>query len=354
MIPPMPLSDSAEALRKSLASRIVGQQACVDEVLTAVIAGGHCLLLGVPGLAKTLLVKSLSESLDLSFSRIQFTPDLMPSDITGTEVIMTDKGGGERGYRFLNGPIFSNLVLADEINRTPPKTQAALLEAMEEGQVTSAGKRYELPKPFLVMATQNPIEQEGTYPLPIAALDRFLFMVRVGYPDAGEERRIVEETLPRGEERLKPVLSREAFLACMEEARAVSIPDEVLETATRLVRMTRPQSKDAPPVIREYLSWGASPRGVQALVMAARARAALAGRSSASLQDLVAASLPALRHRLVLNFHAEAEGFSPDRVVEELLGEAGLVERRREDRRPFWRRLGRNRRKSAAALADKG
>ena len=353
MIPRMPLRDSADALRRSLASRIVGQEACVEEALTAVLAGGHCLLLGVPGLAKTLLVKSLSESLDLSFSRIQFTPDLMPSDITGTEVIMTDRAGGERGYRFLNGPLFSHLVLADEINRTPPKTQAALLEAMEEGQVTSGGQRYELPRPFLVMATQNPIEQEGTYPLPVAALDRFLFMVRVEYPGVEEERRIVVETLPREEGRLASVLSRQELLACQEEARAVSVSEEVLAKATRLVRASRPQSKDAPPVTREFVAWGASPRGVQSLISASRARAALAGRASASVQDLVAVALPALRHRLVLNFHAEAEGFTADRVVEQLLAEAGLVERRKADRRPFWRRLTGKRRKSQAALAEK-
>ena len=226
------LRASYQDLKTALARRIIGQEQTIEELLTAVFAGGHCMLLGVPGLAKTLLVKSLSECMDLGFSRIQFTPDLMPSDITGTEVIMAN-AQGERGYKFLNGPIFSNLVLADEINRTPPKTQAALLEAMEEAQVTAGGERFVLPPPFLVMGTQNPIEQEGTYPLPLAALDRFLFMVRVGYPEADQERRIVVETLPRTEERLSPVLSREQFLACQAQVRTVKIPDEVLAVARR-------------------------------------------------------------------------------------------------------------------------
>ncbi len=332
------LRAAAQTLRTALAGRIVGQAGTVEELLTAVFAGGHCMLLGVPGLAKTLLVKSLSECLDLGFSRIQFTPDLMPSDITGTEVIMAN-AQGERGYRFLNGPIFANLVLADEVNRTPPKTQAALLEAMEEAQVTAGGERYALPPPFLVMATQNPIEQEGTYPLPLAALDRFLFMVRVGYPEAAHERRIVVETLPRAEGRLAPVLSREQFLACQEQVRAVKIPDDLLAMATRLVRMSRPQEPNPPASTKDFIRWGASPRGIQALVSTARARAALAGRDAITQEDLVAVALPALRHRLVLNFHAEAEGVDADRVITDLLADAGLVERRVVQRRKFWRRL---------------
>ncbi len=332
------LRSAAQTLRTALAQRVVGQDQAVEELLTAVFAGGHCMLLGVPGLAKTLLVKSLSECLDLGFSRIQFTPDLMPTDITGTEVIMAN-AQGERGYRFLNGPIFANLVLADEINRTPPKTQAALLEAMEEAQVTAGGERYALPPPFLVMGTQNPIEQEGTYPLPMAALDRFLFMVKVGYPEAGEERRIVVETLPREEGGLTPVLSRAQFLACQEQAQSVEVPSELLNTATRLVRMTRPQEPNPPAATRDFIRWGASPRGVQAMISASRARAALSGRTSITRDDLVAVSLPALRHRLVLNFHAEAEGISPDRVINDLLADAGLVERRKTQRRNLWRRI---------------
>ncbi len=336
------LRSAADAIRRTLAGRIVGQERCVEEVLTALVAGGHCLLLGVPGLAKTLMVKTFAEALDLGFSRIQFTPDLMPSDITGAEVIMASRATGERSYRFLNGPIFSNLVLADEINRTPPKTQAALLEAMEEFQVTSGGERYPLPPPFLVMATQNPIEQEGTYPLPVAALDRFLLMVRVDYPSAAEERRIVVETLPRGDGRLPPVLTRDQFLSAQEEARALPVPEELLSAATRLVRATRPQEPGASARTKEFVSWGASPRGVQALVAASRARAALSGRDRPGLDDLAAVALPALRHRLVMNFHAEAEGFSPDDLVGQLLVETGLATPPPPPKRPFWQRfLGR-------------
>ena len=341
--PDAPLQASAGTLRRALAGRIVGQAEVVEQALMAVLAGGHCLLLGVPGLAKTLLIKSLAETLDLSFSRIQFTPDLMPSDIIGTEVIMTARAGGDRAYRFLNGPLFAHLVLADEINRTPPKTQAALLEAMEEGQVTSGGVPHALPTPFLVMATQNPIEQEGTYGLPLAALDRFLFMIKVDYPDPDEERRIVVETLPAGDARLESVLSREGLLACQASARAVEVPEALLAKATRLVRATRPKEPGATAMVKEYLSWGASPRGVQALVMAARARAALAGRPAILEEDLAAVALPALRHRLVPNFHAEAEGFSPDRLIEHLLVETGLASPPHSTRPSLLERLVGNR-----------
>jgi MoxR-like ATPase len=311
----------ASAIRDEVARRIVGLDSVIDEILIAIASNGHALLVGVPGLAKTLLVRTVAELLGLEFNRIQFTPDLMPSDITGTEVITDDETTGQREFRFLKGPVFANVLLADEINRTPPKTQAALMEAMEERQVTSIGRRYAIDPPFIVLATQNPIEQEGTYPLPAAQLDRFLLEIRLDYPDFESERRIASLVSRTGLAPIRPVLDRERFLAFAAAVRSVPVPDAVAEYALSLVRSTRPESLSATELTREWVTWGAGPRAGQALVAAARARAALSGRSEATIADVRAIALPALRHRLVLNFHAEAEAIGADEFVRRLLEE---------------------------------
>jgi len=315
------LREARQAIAAQLGKVIVGQQSVIDELLMALFARGHCLLVGVPGLAKTLLIRTLAATLDLRFNRVQFTPDLMPSDITGTEVIQEDKLAGSRELRFLPGPIFAHVVLADEINRTPPKTQAALLESMQEGQVTIGGKRHRLPDPFFVLATQNPIEQEGTYPLPEAQLDRFMFNIFVDYPDEDEEFDIVRRTTTMPPPEVQPTLRAEEIVALQEHVRRVPVADHVIRYALRLARRTRPGAADAPDFIRNYVSWGGGPRASQYLVLGAKARAALAGRCYASVDDVRAVAYPVLRHRLVTNFNAEAEAVKADDLIGRLLRE---------------------------------
>ena len=310
-------------LQHEVSRVIVGQHQVLREVLICLLAGGHVLLRGVPGLAKTLLIKTLAQAVDLKFSRIQFTPDLMPSDILGTDVIEEDMSTGKREIRFIPGPIFANIILADEINRTPPKTQAALLEAMQEFQVTVGGTRYPLARPLFVLATQNPIEQEGTHPLPEAQLDRFMFNVVIEYPSAEEERRILAETTSGAVAEIKPV----ATGADLENARALvrDLPaaDNVVSYALRLIRATRPADDSAPPVIREWVKWGAGPRAGQALLLGAKAAALMDGRSVPALDDIRAVAAPVLRHRLLLNFQAEADGIDTDQVISRLLEVVG-------------------------------
>jgi MoxR-like ATPase len=332
---------SCAKIRSEMAKRIVGQEEVMDQFLVAFFAGGHCLLMGVPGLAKTLMVKSLSEVLSLSFSRIQFTPDLLPSDITGTEMVADNPETGERELRFLRGPLFANVVLADEINRTPPKTQAALLEAMEEGTISCGGRMHRLERPFYVLATQNPIEQEGTYPLPAAAMDRFMFEIYVGYPGWEEEKQIVRRTLPLQEVRLNKVLDRQEIVECLGLVRRLPVSEEVYRFATDLVRATRPSSGKAPPLVKDFVNWGGSPRGVQCLVLGAKARALIQGRSEVKIEDVVEVALPVLRHRLILNYHAQAEGVDADRLIRRVVN--FLLGRPDEEVAPpprkFWGRL---------------
>ncbi len=320
------LARAVDQLRGQVGRRIVGQTEAVEGILTAILGGGHALLIGVPGLAKTLMVSTVAEALRLSFNRVQFTPDLMPSDITGTEIIEEDLTTGRRAFRFVQGPIFANVVLADEINRTPPKTQAALLQAMQEHQVTAGGQTWHLPEPFFVLATQNPIEQEGTYPLPEAQLDRFMLELRVGYPSRQEEEAIVEQTTGARAERLEPVLDAESVRAMQELVRRIPVSKQLVRAAVALARMTRPADGDAPAFVKEYVEWGAGPRASQYLVLGAKARAALGGRPMADLEDVRAVALPVLRHRVVTNFAAEAAGRSNDDIVRELLaGKAWLA-----------------------------
>ncbi|MHB1224595.1 MAG: AAA family ATPase [Gemmatimonadaceae bacterium] len=313
------LLDGAARLRAEVGLRIVGQQDVLDEILMAIVAGGHALLVGVPGLAKTMMIRSVAEAMHLDFRRIQFTPDLVPSDITGTEILEEDQATGGRSFRFVRGPIFASIVLADEINRAPPRTQAALLEAMQEHRVTAAGQTMTLPEPFFVLATQNPIEQEGTYPLPEAQLDRFLFDIRVGYPDEKEEIAILRATTGEAGEPLRPVLDAADTVALQRLARLLPVAEPVLAYAARLVRATRPDSPDAPEVVRRYVRWGAGPRAGQALVLGAKARALLDGRVAVTPDDIRRVAHPVLRHRVLPNFAAEAEGVSAERVVTELL-----------------------------------
>jgi len=285
----------------------------------ALLAGGHALLVGVPGLAKTLMIKSVSEAMDLDFRRIQFTPDLVPSDITGTEIMEEDTATGSRSFRFVKGPIFANIVLADEINRAPPRTQAALLEAMQEHRVTAAGETMPLPEPFFVLATQNPIEQEGTYPLPEAQLDRFLFDVRVGYPDEDAEVGILRSTTGADFEPLRPVIDGEETRALQRLVRDIPAADPALRFAARLARATRPNESDASDTIKKYVRWGAGPRAGQALILGAKAHALLAGRFAVSPADIIRVARPVLRHRVLTNFRAESEGVSSDALIDELL-----------------------------------
>jgi MoxR-like ATPase len=321
------LAQATDQLRAQVARRIVGQQEVVEGILTAILAGGHALLIGVPGLAKTLMVSTVSEALALSFNRVQFTPDLMPGDITGTEIIEEDLTTGKRAFRFVPGPIFANVVLADEINRTPPKTQAALLQAMQEHQVTAAGRTYPLPEPFFVLATQNPIEQEGTYPLPEAQLDRFMFELRVGYPSRTEEESIVEQTTGMPPTRLEPVLDADTLKGMQGLVRRIPVSRHLVRSAVALVRMTRPADPEAPAFVREYVEWGAGPRASQYLVLGAKARAALAGRPMADLDDVRSVALPVLRHRVLTNFAAEAANRTSEDIVQELVGSPGWTER---------------------------
>jgi len=299
--------------------RIVGQKDVLDGILTAVFSGGHALLLGVPGLAKTLMVSTVAQALELKFSRIQFTPDLMPSDITGTEIIEEDQTTGKRGFRFVRGPVFANIVLADEVNRTPPKTQAALLQAMQEHQVTAAGQTHQLPSPFFVLATQNPIEQEGTYPLPEAQLDRFMFELRVTYPSKDEEETIVEATTGDLAATIAPVLTAEDVLALQHLVRRIPVTKPLVRAAVTLVRMTRAPDAESPAFIKEFVSWGAGPRASQYLILGAKARAALDGRPMPDFDDLKAVAPTVLTHRLVINFAAEAAGRTAPDLIEELI-----------------------------------
>ena len=305
-------------LRTAIAQAIVGQTDVVEQLLIGLLAGGHCLLEGVPGLGKTLLVRTLGQALDLRFRRVQFTPDLMPSDILGTEILEEDHGTGRRHFKFQPGPVFTNLLLADELNRTPPKTQAALLEAMQERTVSYAGVTHELPAPFFVLATQNPLEQAGTYPLPEAQLDRFLLHVRVDYPTADEERDIIEQTTGTRTAAVPQVMTGDEVLALQARVREVHLGADLLEWITRLVRASRP-GDGAPPEVMQWVRWGAGPRAGQSLVLAAKARALLHGRFAATKADGAALAAPVLRHRLLLSFTAEAEMKSADDVVAALL-----------------------------------
>ena len=309
------LAHSRTALIQQIGRRIIGQHDVVDNVVAALLAGGHVLLVGVPGLAKTLLVQTVAKALDLTFSRVQFTPDLMPSDITGTELLEEDHATGRRIFKFFHGPIFANMVLADEINRAPPKTQAALLQAMQEHAVTAAGQTHLLPSPFFVLATQNPIEQEGTYPLPEAQLDRFMFELRIQYPSREEEERVVMTTTGDDTATISPVLGAEELLALQHLVRRLPAPPTVVKYAVQLARSTRPDAEEATADVRKYASWGAGPRASQYLVLGAKARAAMDGRTVPDVDDVRAVALPVLRHRLVLNFQAEAEGLSPERLI---------------------------------------
>jgi MoxR-like ATPase len=312
------LGEAHKSIRAELSRRIIGQDEVVEQVLTAFFAGGHVLLLGVPGLGKTLLIRSLAEILGLRFNRIQFTPDLMPSDITGSDVLASE--GGERTFKFLGGPIFTNFVLADEINRTPPKTQAAMLEAMEEFSVTVAGHSYPLPRPFFVMATQNPIEQEGTYILPAAALDRFLFTVIVDYPSQLDELNMLFETTSRLEQRVSRVLDEEKVKRMLDVVRRINMRDETMQYALDIVRATRPQ-ESTDETIKDMVECGGSPRATQALILGAKARAALEGRDEATARDIRAIAMPALHHRILTNFHADADNVTSRDIVRKLIKE---------------------------------
>ena len=309
------LAAARGALMEQIGRRIIGQHEVVDNLLAAVLAGGHALLVGVPGLAKTLLVQTVSESLALSFSRIQFTPDLMPGDITGTELLEEDHTTGRRSFTFVRGPIFANVVLADEINRAPPKTQAALLQAMQERNVTTAGQTHRLPDPFFVLATRNPIEQEGTYQLPEAQLDRFMFELLLDYPSRDEEERMVAATTGDRDATVTPVLSGEELLAMQHLVRRLPAPPSVVKLAVHLARATRPQEPEASAEVRRYVSYGAGPRASQYLVLGAKARAAMDGRSVPDLDDVRSVALAVLRHRVVINFQGEAEGIGVERLL---------------------------------------
>ncbi|MBE0643777.1 MAG: MoxR family ATPase [Bacteroidetes bacterium] len=315
------LNKSFLRLREEIGKVIIGQHVIVEQLFTALLAQGHCLLVGVPGLAKTLLIKTLAEAIDLKFSRVQFTPDLMPSDITGTEIIEEDHSTGQKAFRFIKGPVFANIVLADEINRTPPKTQAALLEAMQEHNVTAAGVKYSLEEPFFVLATQNPIEQEGTYPLPEAQLDRFMFNLWLDYPTRAEEELIVKNTTSPLVAKVENALSGEDIQFYQELVRRVPVADNVISFAVDLVMRTRPTEERAPQFIKDWLRWGAGPRASQYLILGAKTRAILNGRPMPDIDDVKAVARPVLRHRLVTNFSAEADGVSPVQIIDRLLNE---------------------------------
>jgi MoxR-like ATPase len=313
------LGKARDAIVSELRKTIVGMDEVIDEMMIAIFARGHCLLVGVPGLAKTLLVSSLAKTMSLGFKRIQFTPDLMPSDITGTELLQEDPETHHRHFKFQKGPVFTNLLLADEINRTPPKTQAALLEAMQEKRVSAGGVDYKLDEPFFVLATQNPIEQEGTYPLPEAQLDRFLFNVMVKYPSKDEELDIMRSVTSDDEPELKEVVDGPAILAFQHVVRRIPVADHIFEYAAALVRATRPNEEDAPEFVKKLMSWGAGPRASLNLILAGKARAALRGRCHVSIDDIKAVCLPILRHRIIPSFAARSEGMTPDTLIEKLL-----------------------------------
>ena len=310
------LVDAYERIKEQVHQVIVGQDAVLEQLLIAMLARGHCLLEGVPGLAKTLMIRSLAQAIDLGFRRIQFTPDLMPADITGTDIIQEDKQSGHRELIFEKGPIFSQIILADEINRTPPKTQAALLEAMQEHSVTIGGKTYDLDQPFFVLATQNPIEQEGTYPLPEAQRDRFIFQVLVEYPSREEDRDIIKQTTSTFESKLKPVIDGPTLLRCQETVRKVPVPDHVYDFILDLVRMARPKEDQAADWVKDLIDWGPGPRACQQLVLGAKVRALLNGRFAAKVEDVKALAHPVLRHRIVPTFNAEAEGITVDSIID--------------------------------------
>jgi len=320
------LNSARKKIIEQVKKVIVGQDRVIEEMLIALLSDGHCLLVGVPGLAKTLLVSTIARILDLKFSRIQFTPDLMPADITGTEIIEEDRTTGKRQFRFVKGPVFANIVLADEINRTPPKTQAALLQAMQERQVTAGGETYQLDLPFFVLATQNPIELEGTYPLPEAQLDRFMFNIYVDYPSAAEEIEIVETTTSAYAPDLEPVLDATEIIELQRLVRRVPVPRHVVEYAVRLVRTTRPGGDGTPDFIKDWVSWGAGPRASQYLILGAKTRAILQGRYTPSCDDVRAVARPVLRHRIITNFNAEAEGIASVDIIDRLLNEVPEVE----------------------------
>lgn len=315
------LVEGRKSILTQLKKIIVGQQDVVDELLTGLFARGHCLIVGVPGLAKTLLISSVADILDLEFKRIQFTPDLMPADITGTEVLEEDKKTRERVFRFIRGPVFANILLADEINRTPPKTQAALLQAMQEYCVTAGGKTYDLPLPYFVLATQNPIEQEGTYPLPEAQLDRFLLQINIDYPSVSEEKDIVVRTTSAYKPTLQKVLNAKEIIRLQDMVRKVPVSDHVVDYAVRIVRSTRPKGSVATSFSKEWIQWGAGPRASQGLILGAKARAILNGNFAASCDDVRAVVPAVLRHRIILNFHADAEGINVEQVIQKVLDE---------------------------------
>ncbi len=308
-----------ESIKKEIAKVIIGQDAIVEQLIVSFLARGHCLLIGVPGLAKTLLIKTLADVLDLKFSRIQFTPDLMPSDISGTEIIEENVSTGQKAFKFVRGPIFGNIILADEINRTPPKTQAALLEAMQEHRVTAAGQTYMLDEPFFVLATQNPIEQEGTYPLPEAQLDRFMFNLWLEYPAFQEEIDIVKSTTSPYTPTLRRVLGADEIIAFQELIRRVPVADAVVRYAVQLVARTRPKDEHSPQFIKDWLTWGAGPRASQYLILGAKTRAILSGRYNPDVDDVRSMAIPVLRHRIIPNFNAEADGVTAVSIVEKLL-----------------------------------
>ncbi len=312
------LSGKIKEVKTEIAKVIVGQEEIIDQLLISLLARGHCLLVGVPGLAKTLLIKTVAEVMNLQFSRIQFTPDLMPSDITGTEIIEEDQLTKKRDFKFISGPIFANIILADEINRTPPKTQAALLEAMQEHKVTAAGTTYQLPEPFFVLATQNPIEQEGTYPLPEAQLDRFMFNLWLDYPSFKDEIKIVETTTSQYKADLKKVLKAEEIINFQQLVRKVPVAENVIEFAVKIATMTRPSNGNSPQFIKDWITWGAGPRASQYMTLAAKTKAVVEGRYTPEIDDVKIAMLPVLRHRIITNFSAEAEGIKSLDVIERL------------------------------------
>ncbi len=315
------LNDTVVKIKAEINKVIIGQEGIIEQLLIALLSKGHCLLVGVPGLAKTLLIKTLAEVMDLKFNRIQFTPDLMPSDITGTELIEEDPVTKKRNFRFIPGPVFANVILADEINRTPPKTQAALLEAMQEHKVTTAGTTYTLEEPFFVLATQNPIEQEGTYPLPEAQLDRFMFNLWLEYPSFKEEIKIVQTTTSSYIPHLSKVVSSDELIGFQELVRKVPVADNVIEFAVNMVSKTRPDNPNSPEFIKNWISWGAGPRASQYLILAAKTRSVMQGRFSPNIDDVKFAMIPTLRHRIITNFSAEAEGVNSVAIIKKLFGE---------------------------------
>jgi MoxR-like ATPase len=315
------LADAKEQIQEEIGKVIVGQKKVIEEFLIALFANGHCLLEGVPGLAKTLLISSLAKALNLKFSRIQFTPDLMPSDITGTDILAESKVDGKRYFEYIKGPIFANVILADEINRTPPKTQSALLQAMQEYQITAGNQTFDLDQPFLVFATQNPIEQEGTYPLPEAQLDRFMFNINIDYPSWEEEKEIVRKTTGENIHPLKPVLTAEKIIAVQKAVRTLPVSDHVLEYAVKLARSTRPHYENAPDFIKNWVNWGAGPRASQYLILAAKTRAALHNRFSPSEDDIKKCAEIVMQHRVIISFAAEAEGLKSKDIIKKLIAE---------------------------------